>query len=150
MTMLIVTRRSRPFSVTGSLISLAVVFGGSTSVAEPLTSFSSSTGRDARFIGNYSDADITRLDHATKAEATAARLAEVALGGDRTRADTAIQDQAQASVTEITAFTHSSRLFPLVSTDPWIDASSTVVMNARTTTLPGLNETVGVQPRAVR
>lgn len=140
---------SRAANVAGSLISLALVFGGSAAVAEGLTGFAAPGESASSLIGGFSDVDLEQLEHASVAEATAARLA--ALGQATPVVATAPTrgaaplDSASASDGEL--FPYSGRILPLLVAQPQAEAS---IVRASVTLRPGLVQPVGVSRASLR
>jgi hypothetical protein len=138
-------RRTKP-AVSGAVISLAVVLGSGQAFAEVLAGFGSQV---APLIGSFSDSDLQALEHASAAEATAARRA--AIGAyDAARSSVRSRSSIPGDVApeaEGDVFRHSSLILPLLVTRP--DASGSIA-TASVTLRPGLVQPVGVSPAALR
>lgn len=141
---------SRAANVAGSLISLALVFGGSAAVAEGLTGFTATGDVASGLIGGISDADLEQLEHATVAEATAVRLAAL---GDVGQVMTPVRNRSASAPVGVGAtdeeelFPHSGRLLPLLVARP---QAAAVITQTALTPRPGLGQPVGVSRASLR
>jgi len=144
------TAATKAGSVTGRLISLAVVLGCSTAMAnDGLIGMSSDSRSAAGLVGSFSDSELQQLEHASAAAATAARVAAM----QRSVAYSAPSRKWHTASTEVAApasdnvFQHSSQLLPMLVTAPQPSPS---LVRPEVTRRPGLVQTVGVDESSVR
>ncbi len=139
----------------GFAISLALVFGGSTSFAEGLTAVGAGGLETAPLIGGFSADDLQALEHASAADATIARLAAMDVKNG-TLASRKSRSHAAGHATTLDAegdvFRYSSGVLPLLVTRP---ETVSPIATVGTTPRPGLVQPVGVsaaslEARAIR
>lgn len=137
-------------SVIGRLISLAVVLGCSTAMADDgLIGLSSDARSAAGLVSSFSDSELQQLEHASAAAATAARVAamqrSVAYATPSRKWHTAATEASTRPSADV--FQHSSQLLPMLVTAPQPTAS---LVRPGVVRRPGLVQPVGVDESSVR
>ncbi|MFM9059561.1 MAG: hypothetical protein ACKOSQ_10640 [Planctomycetaceae bacterium] len=140
---------SKTAGLAGSLISVALVLCGASGRAEGITQFGLVAGEVSGLAGGFSSVDLEQLEHATAAEATAARLA--AFGAELPGLKEVRSSKAGASPALFGAnadmFPHSSRLLPLLVAGP---AAAIPVATVASSLRSGLARPVGVPVSSLR
>jgi len=140
---------SRVSRLASSLISVAVVVAGGVARAD-VTDFAAGNRLSAGMFGNFSANDLEKLEHASTAGATTARLAAM---GVKTAA---VADTARASAASLAyeaptdnddLFPHSARLLPLMVAAPQPAAT---IGRGTIAPRPGVAQPVGVSRSALR
>jgi hypothetical protein len=141
---------SKASGASGLLISLAIVFAGNAAIAEGLTQVGGSGRMSAGMFGDFSSADLERLEHASTAAATEARLA--AMGVKTSPVAASVRSQVVGTAYSSPAddadlFPHSARVLPMLVARP---EAETFVARTAIAPRPGLAQPVGVSRASLR
>jgi len=144
--------RLSKFSVAhGLVISLAVTFAGKAALAEGLTEFGAATRPYADTIGDFSANDLAKLEHASSAQATAARLAAMGVKtvavAKTVRTSVSVDAPFATQANNDDLFPHSARVLPMIVARPQAEPSiGSGVIAPR----PGVAQPVGVAWSSLR
>jgi len=141
---------SKVSGISGLLISLAIVSSGNAAFAEGVTEFGDTNRISSDLFGNFSETELEKLEHASTAQATAARLAALGVKtvpvAKNVRAVTGdVSFAAQPDDSDL--FPHSARVLPMIVARP---QAETYVGRAAIAPRPGLAQPVGVSWSSLR
>lgn len=143
-------RFAKVSGASGLLISLAVVFAGNAARAEGVTVVRGSIRLSAGMLGDISATELEKLEHASSAQATAARLA--AMGVKTIPVATSVripvvEGSYAAPADDADLFPHSASVLPMLVARP---VAETYVGRAVIAPRPGLAQPVGVSRASLR